>query len=329
MRCVIGVAAAAVVGVATSAGFDSFSASAAVASCSEDLVAAAFYEGDVSQARAELAVYKDGSKAQRECAANAWKRGVESVVQRQSQAGGSRLESRVLARFGGDRCGVRVEDGSWLDVPRLQEVLVCIHINNQTIVLEQDGFLRPFDMATVLWPAGFFLTHWVWRHCQMLSGRILELGTGLGAPSIAASLCGGSMVMATDKEPFGLVNVRTNADINGATVLTQVLDWRENADIGSVAAHGWFDFVLGAGLSPRRWGEREWTMLHGLLRPRIGKIVLCQGTGEIDGAGGSLGNGTFIVEQVIPGDEYGLQTRWGTPSEFELIILRPAGFDEL
>jgi predicted nicotinamide N-methyase len=90
-----------------------------------------------------------------------------------------------------------------------------------------------------LWPSGIALA----RHVVALplSGRrVLELGCGLGVPSLAAALAGGD-VLATDWAPEALALLETNAAANGLRVETLVLDWRDSAPAG-----GPFDVVLAA-----------------------------------------------------------------------------------
>jgi len=308
---------------------DSFGAHSKEPSCSQDLAMMAFAQGDISQARAELAIYKDGSRASRECASGVWKQGIAALPLPRAWEVGPAGGSRVLERFGSKGCEARAEDGTWLDIPRLQELLVCIPAGERMLVLEQDGFLRAFDMPTVLWPAGYFLALWAAAHCHLLKGRVLELGAGVGAPSIAASLCGGNTVLATDKVPHGLVNIRTNAMINGASVEVRLLDWDNDADVRSVVADGQFDVVLGSGLAPHRWADRLCGMLTWLLRPTSGRAVLSHGVDDLDLAKGCQGNDRLLVEVTVTGDEYGLQTRWGTSSEFEIVVLQHADSGEL
>eukprot|EP00929_Paragymnodinium_shiwhaense_P025340 TRINITY_DN1534_c1_g1_i1.p1 TRINITY_DN1534_c1_g1~~TRINITY_DN1534_c1_g1_i1.p1 ORF type:complete len:217 (+),score=48.81 TRINITY_DN1534_c1_g1_i1:508-1158(+) len=205
--------------------------------------------------------------------------------------------------------------------------VVCVHAGERRLVLEQDGFLRQYDMATVLWPAGYFLTQWVVRNCAKLDNgrRILELGAGIGAPSIAASLCGDNVVLATDKEGYSLVNMQVNAQVNGASSMgTARLDWLNDSDITAALSHGPFDVILGAGLAPHRWTEREWQMLKRLLNVKTGIIVLCHGTEDVSLTDGVVAGGAFALEEHIHGDAYGLQTRWGHSSEFEIIVLKPS-----
>eukprot|EP00928_Gymnodinium_smaydae_P019243 TRINITY_DN17366_c0_g1_i1.p2 TRINITY_DN17366_c0_g1~~TRINITY_DN17366_c0_g1_i1.p2 ORF type:complete len:199 (+),score=42.09 TRINITY_DN17366_c0_g1_i1:372-968(+) len=186
-------------------------------------------------------------------------------------------------------------------------------------------------MATVLWPAGFFLSLWVADNCNyFVKKNTIELGAGLGAPSIvAASWCRGEQALVTDKESYGLLNARANAAINGADQVldTLKLDWNSDEDVAAAAARGPFDVVLGAGLAPHRWahGGREWRMLAELVRPGSGRVILCHGAGDVDPEAAGLRSGGFSplrLLDVVPGDRYGLTTRWGQASEFELLVLQ-------
>jgi predicted nicotinamide N-methyase len=86
---------------------------------------------------------------------------------------------------------------------------------------ERDEFL-PYWAE--LWPAGVELARLVAsRDVQGL--RVLELGCGLGVPSIVAAL-GRATVLATDWSPDALALLEQNAARNGATLRTRSLDWR-------------------------------------------------------------------------------------------------------
>ena len=90
-----------------------------------------------------------------------------------------------------------------------------------------------------LWPSGIALA----RHVVGLplgGVRVLELGCGLGLPSLAAALAGAE-VLATDWAPEALALLQANAAANGLRVATAVLDWRTGAPPGSP-----FDLVLAA-----------------------------------------------------------------------------------
>lgn len=297
----------------------------------------AFAAGDVSLARAELAGFKDFGRAERECASQVWKSGVAELIARDAWRGAAPLlhqghrrrhgnDSAVWERRAGVLCAADAADTSWLDIPRIQEVLVCVQTKERQIILEQDGFLRAFDMSSVLWPPGFFLTLWSAANCPALEGRrILELGAGVGAPSIASALCGAGSVLATDKDAHALVNIQTNAEINGVSVRTELFDWSSEADTAAIMRGAPYDVVLGAGLAPHRWAEELFNLLARLLKPGTGKAYLTHGTDEIveylPTPGGELADGMLRLDEVIVGDRFGLQTRWGKASEFELVVL--------
>jgi predicted nicotinamide N-methyase len=74
-----------------------------------------------------------------------------------------------------------------------------------------------------LWPSGVALARDV--SARALRGaRTLELGCGLGLPSIAAALAGGR-VLATDWAPDGIAMTERNAARSGAELETLVCDW--------------------------------------------------------------------------------------------------------
>jgi predicted nicotinamide N-methyase len=90
-----------------------------------------------------------------------------------------------------------------------------------------------------LWSSAVALAHDV--SMRALRGRrTLELGCGLGLPSIAAARAGGR-VLATDWSPAAVLATEDNAERNGARVETLVCDWNEPEPI--VARAPW-DLVL-------------------------------------------------------------------------------------
>jgi predicted nicotinamide N-methyase len=102
--------------------------------------------------------------------------------------------------------------------------------------------LRPRDAESLLDEAAFeqeeFLPYWaeLWPSslalARAISGRALrgartlELGCGLGLPSIAAALAGGR-VLATDWSPQAIELTGVNADRNGADLETLVCSWTD------------------------------------------------------------------------------------------------------
>jgi predicted nicotinamide N-methyase len=106
--------------------------------------------------------------------------------------------------------------------------------------------LRPRDAESLLDEEAFaseeFLPYWaeLWPSaralaaslsCRALRGaRTLELGCGLGLPSIAAALAGGR-VLAVDWSPEAVELTRTNAERNSAMLDTLVCSWTEPAPL--------------------------------------------------------------------------------------------------
>lgn len=113
-----------------------------------------------------------------------------------------------------------------------------------------------------LWPSALALAAEL--EADDLGGaRILELGCGVGLPSVVAALRGAEVV-ATDWYDDALGFVRANARAAGADVATRLLDW--NAPPGDLVAPGAArDLVIGADLL---YEERNGPALAALL-PRI------------------------------------------------------------
>ena len=95
---------------------------------------------------------------------------------------------------------------------------------------------------SVLWRSGVALA----AHVEALDlgrRRVVELGCGLGLPSIAAARLGAA-VLATDESPEALELLAANARANGAIGLrTLAVDWREPQPLRE---RGPFDLVLAA-----------------------------------------------------------------------------------
>lgn len=74
-----------------------------------------------------------------------------------------------------------------------------------------------------LWPSGVELAYAASVR-ELAGAAVLELGCGLGLPSIAASLAGGR-VLATDRSPDATAFTTVNARRSGAILETAVCDW--------------------------------------------------------------------------------------------------------
>jgi predicted nicotinamide N-methyase len=113
-----------------------------------------------------------------------------------------------------------------------------------------------------LWPSAVALAHDIARR-DVHGLRVVELGCGLGLPSIVAAL-GGAHVLATDWSPDALEVAARNAERNGAELETALAAWGE----ASILLEGapW-DLVLGADLLyERRNVEQLLDLLPGLGR---------------------------------------------------------------
>ena len=96
--------------------------------------------------------------------------------------------------------------------------------------------------------------------------RVLELGCGLGLPSIAAARAG-AYVTATDWSAHAVRATTANAKLNGVEVLASVADWN---DPGVLVDQAPWDLVLAADVLYERPKSR--TLLD--LLPRLSDTVL-------------------------------------------------------
>lgn len=116
-----------------------------------------------------------------------------------------------------------------------------------------------------LWPSGVALARAV-AGLDVAGLRVLELGCGLGLPSLAAAL-GGADVLATDWATEAVELLRRNAERNGARLRAERVRWDEPEPLLREAP---FDLVLGADLL---YEERNADQLAALL-PRLGREAL-------------------------------------------------------
>ncbi len=127
---------------------------------------------------------------------------------------------------------------------------------------EEDEFL-PYWAE--LWPSGLALARHV-AGLELVGRRVLELGCGLGLPSLAAALRG-AHVLATDWADAAIELLRRNAERNGVSLRTARVRWSEPEPL--LRAAPW-DLVLGADLL---YEERNAEELAELL-PQLGGDVL-------------------------------------------------------
>src|SRR3954469_19596753 len=94
---------------------------------------------------------------------------------------------------------------------------------------------------SVLWRSGVALAREL-ADAPLARRRVVELGCGLGVPSLVAAR-GGAEVLATDAAPEALELVQLNARENGVGLETMLADWSAADDL---AERGPFDLVLAA-----------------------------------------------------------------------------------
>jgi predicted nicotinamide N-methyase len=133
-------------------------------------------------------------------------------------------------------------------------------------LLDEDAFEHEEYLPywAELWPSSLALARTVAARA-LRGARTLELGCGLGLPSIAAALAGGR-VLATDWSPEAIAMARANAERNGADVETLVCSW---TDPGALIERAPWDLVLASDVL---YEARNADVLLELL-PRLGREV--------------------------------------------------------
>jgi predicted nicotinamide N-methyase len=116
-----------------------------------------------------------------------------------------------------------------------------------------------------LWPSGVALARHV-AHRELSGLRVLELGCGLGLPSLAAAMRGAE-VLATDWAEDAIGLLQRNAERNGVVLRVARVRWSEPEPLLRGAP---WDLVLGADLL---YEARNTEQLAELL-PRLGGEAL-------------------------------------------------------
>jgi predicted nicotinamide N-methyase len=108
---------------------------------------------------------------------------------------------------------------------------------------EEGGAGRPIPYWARPWPSGLVLAGALADAPLPAGARVLELGCGLGAPSVVAARAGAS-VLATDGVADAVAYAAHNLALNEVDARVAVVDWA--ADAEALAAQGPFDVVLAA-----------------------------------------------------------------------------------
>ena len=110
--------------------------------------------------------------------------------------------------------------------------------------LPDDGAVEWAPIApywSVLWRSGVALAREL-DGAALRGRRLVELGCGLGAPSIVAARAGAE-ALATDAEPEALALLERNAEANGVELETATVDWTEPE---ALVDRGPFDLAVAA-----------------------------------------------------------------------------------
>ena len=108
---------------------------------------------------------------------------------------------------------------------------------------EEGGAGRPVPYWATAWPSGRALAATVAAAPPPAGSRVLELGCGLGLPSIAAARAG-ALVLTTDGSTDAVAFAAHALALNELEAEVAHVDWAHHGD--ALAARGPFDVVLAA-----------------------------------------------------------------------------------
>jgi predicted nicotinamide N-methyase len=167
---------------------------------------------------------------------------------------------------------------------------------------EQDEFL-PYWAE--LWPSALALARVVIARA-LHGARTLELGCGLGLPSLAAALAGGR-VLATDWSPEAVAMTARNAERNDLSIETLVCSWTAPE---ALVERGPWDLVLASDvLYEARNGDALAPLLPRLLAPH-GEVWLADpGRPAAEGFLAGFDHRKRVVPELARGGIYCIRSR--------------------
>jgi predicted nicotinamide N-methyase len=143
--------------------------------------------------------------------------------------------------------GVGVEDlpPALLDVAvqRFDDIYLVLPADWEQLRHEEGGAGRPVPYWARPWPSGLALAGAVAASPPPAGARVLELGCGLGAPSVAAARAGAD-VLATDGASDAVAFAAHTLALNEVEAQVAVVDWSAHGE--ALVARGPFDVVLAA-----------------------------------------------------------------------------------
>ena len=261
---------------------------------------------------------------------------------------------------------------SHLRLPALYEPALRVRLSlgeskDEKVVLEleQDGYLRLFDVAGILWPSGYLLTLCISNpiacgvpeiheaiDAQMSSSPLsapvaLELGAGVGAPSIGLALHlreyfqdygylvpTSPLVVSTDIKPHALALTIANARSNEASIVamamnhtnvTSALDARRR--FFTESGRGGFSLVIGSSLQSlfsdtQNPSSPLWNVLNTLLDNQKNSKSCAVFVHTRSEPLQAPRDGSFSLVRRVSGDVFDMATRAGESSDFEVSIFR-------
>lgn len=126
-----------------------------------------------------------------------------------------------------------------------QEVHLVLPADWEQLRHEEGGAARPVPYWARPWPSGLALAAALADGFagDLAGRRVLELGCGLGAPSVVAARAG-ARVLATDGAPDAIAFAAHTLALNEAEAEVALVDWDAAGD--ALVARGPFDLVLAA-----------------------------------------------------------------------------------
>ena len=163
----------------------------------------------------------------------------------------------------------RADDDLVEEVIPLRDGELTIWRPRDAEALIDEGAFEPDEFMPYwaeLWPSGVALAKRLAGRA-LHGARVVELGCGLGLPSLAAARAGGR-VLATDWSRAALDRLERNADANGVSIATELVDW---AAPEALVRRAPFDLVLAADVLYER---RNVSLMLSLLPALAGEVWL-------------------------------------------------------
>ena len=249
-----------------------------------------------------------------------------------------------------------------LVLPALREPSVTVGLRLERgiehVTIEQDGDLRMFDVAGVLWPAGYLLGLCLSNpnECELpevfdsLRGGntvAVEIGSGVGFASISlakalqsTNVCSqpgkSPVVIAADIKDSSLALITSNAKRNGVgNFVTAFKANHTDQDSLSHMLNTWaqrgFDLVIGSSLQALFDATETveaplWATLDALVSKSNpdATVLLAHVKSENERIKLHSENGKFQIAKRISGDQFNMTTSDGSPSDFEIVVIRRA-----